>query len=361
MKETKNKARRWFWSTIAVTLLFMVLFALPTIIIDPYLHYHAPISDHGYTYYRQRYINDGIVRHLDYDAYIVGTSMIENCKASEASELFGYDFIKVPYSGGFYKEIDQIVKRSFTSDNDIKMVIRSLDYTLLAKDKDAEHAEEDPLNPEYKVPEYMVNNNPFDDVKYVLNKNIFGETCVTMINILNNEPTTDFDYYSNWNADATFGRDAVLATYDHYDTLLPEKEFTQSDRDMVKGNIEQNVIATINEHPETTFYLFFPPYSVCYWDTLRSEGSLGWNIEAERTAIELLLECPNVKLFSFSNDFETTCNLDNYRDQGHYGEWINSILLHRMKDGEYLLTKDNYEAYLAEIESFYSSYDYSNF
>jgi len=362
MKETRNKDRKWFWVTIVITFFLMLLFALPTIIIDPYFHYHKPLTNYGYTLKRQRYINDGIVRHFDYDAYIVGTSMIENCKASEASEIFGYNFIKVPYSGGYYKELDQLIQRSYTSGNDIHMIIRCLDYTLLPKDKDAEHAEQDPLHPQYKVPEYMVNVNPLDDVKYFLNKTILlNDTYTTYSNIRNEKPTTNFDSYSNWCSAYTFGKKAVLESYTHSDEIQPEKEFTDSDYEMIKGNIEQNVISTINRHPETTYFLFFPPYSICYWDACHSSGKIKWNIEAEKTAIELLLECPNVKLYSFSNAFDITCNLDNYKDQAHYGEWINSDILVRMKNDENLLTKDNYKEYLVEIEDFYSNYDYSIF
>ena len=81
-----------------------------TLIIDPYFRYHEPLYNYGYTFYRQRYSNDGIVRNFDYDAYIVGTSMTENFKTSEASAVFGYNFIKVPYSGGYYKELDQAIQ-----------------------------------------------------------------------------------------------------------------------------------------------------------------------------------------------------------------------------------------------------------
>lgn len=41
MKGTKDKDKIWFWATIATTLFVMLLFALPTIIIDPYFHYHG--------------------------------------------------------------------------------------------------------------------------------------------------------------------------------------------------------------------------------------------------------------------------------------------------------------------------------
>ncbi len=357
-----KKHKLFFWTTVAITLLAMLLIALPTIIIDPFFHYQKPISNNGYELSKQRYINDGIVRHFDYDALIVGTSMMENFKTSEASELFGYDFVKVPYCGGFYKELDQLVQRSYSSKNDIKMIIRCLDYSLLVQDKDAEHEEVDPLNPQFKVPDYLTNMNPFDDVKYVLNKDVlFGDTYSTYMNIKNGVPTTSFDEYSNWSSDYEYGRLPVLDTYEHTDVKEKDRVFTDADYKMTKENVEKNVISIINEHPETTFYLFFSPYSICYWDEANSQGTINWYIDAEKVAIELLLECPNVKLFSFTNDFDTVCNLDNYRDQIHYGEWYNSTILERMKSEEYMLTKENYLDYLEEIRSFYNNYDYSIF
>ena len=238
MKEN-NKYKIWFWITIATTFILMLLFALPTLIIDPYFHFHKPLKDYGYTFWRQRYSNDGIVRHFDYDAYIIGSSMTDNFKASEASELFGYSFIKVPYSGGYYNEFDHLIQRSYTSDNDIHMIIRCLDYSRLAKDKDAEHEEDDPLHPQYKAPDYMVNSNPFDDIKYILNKDIlFNETYHTYLNIRNEVPTTDFDSYSNSSSLNSYGKEAVLEEYTHSDEIQPEIEFTEEDYEMIKGNIE---------------------------------------------------------------------------------------------------------------------------
>lgn len=57
-------------------------------------HYHAPLKFLSYPLVNERYQNNGIVRHFDYDSVITGTSMTENFKTSEAQKLFGSDFIK---------------------------------------------------------------------------------------------------------------------------------------------------------------------------------------------------------------------------------------------------------------------------
>ena len=85
-----------------------------------------------------------------------------------------------------------------------------------------------------------------------------------------------------------------------------------------------------------------------------------WRIDAEQLSIEELLKAPNIKLYSFCNNFELVCDLDNYKDQAHYGEWVNSWILEWIKSGEWRLTKDNYLEYLREIRNFYNNYDYSS-
>ncbi len=45
--------------------------------------------------------------------------------------------IKIPYGGGYYKEVDEAVRRAISYNPRIKMVFRSLDKSFLMYDKDA--------------------------------------------------------------------------------------------------------------------------------------------------------------------------------------------------------------------------------
>lgn len=329
----------------------MGLFALPTIIIDPYFHYHAPLSSLYYPIDNERYQNNGITKNFSYDAMITGTSMVENFKTSEFDEIFGVNSIKVPYSGGTYKEINKNILIALDRNNNLKIVLRAIDYTGLIKDKDFENYE---ARNDY--PHYLNDNNVFNDVNYVLNKEILG-LDKNILNDTENSGTTTFDEYANWNDSFTFGKEAVLKSYNRVDKK-PEVTLSEEEKEMVRDNIRQNVVYTADKYPDTTFYLFIAPYSICYWDEVKQSGKIEYHIEAERVAIEEMLKCDNIKLFSFTNNFDLICNLDNYKDQAHYGEWVNSDILKYMKNGEYQLTKENYREYLDEIKSFYSNYDY---
>lgn len=343
----------WIIVTIILMIISFCLFASITVYIDPLFHYHKPLPGYGYPLDNERYQNDGITRNFGYDSIITGTSMVENFKTSEADRIFGADFIKVPFWGSRYKETNDNLQRAYDAGKNLVYVIRCLDYTMLVLDKDA-------YMEEGVYPTYLYNNNPFDDVKYVLNKEILLTYTRHVIKYTEvGNKTTSFDEYQNWNDDYTYGAETVLPSYTLGEKVETEQELSEDEAVMINENIRQNVTDLADAHPETTFYLFFPPYSICYWDTLNNDGQINWRIDAEKIAIEEILKHPNIRLYSFCDDFELICNLDNYRDQAHYGEWVNSWILEWMHDGEHLLTEEDYEGYIETIRKFYNSYDYS--
>lgn len=348
------KHKTWIICTVLAFFAVCFGFAAVTVYIDPFFHYHKPLSNYEYPLYDERYQNDGIGKHFEYDSIITGSSMTENFMKTQADELFDADFIKIPFNGGSYKEINNNLRRAYDTGKDIRYVIRCLDDNRLARSKNDEPGIVKSLT-------YLYNTNLFDDLNYVLNKTIFIEHTLKTINYTKaGEKTTTFDEYMNWNNDTEYGAQVVLSKYKLGPNASVMQEFTDEDAKKVKENIQQNVTDLASEHPETQFYIFLSPYSICHWDELNNNGQVYWRIEVEKTAIETLLECPNIKLYSFSNNFELTCNLDNYTDQNHYGGWINSYILQCMKNDEYLLTKDNYIEYIEALKDFYGTYDYAS-
>ena len=101
----------WIVVTIMLTIISFCLFALITVYIDPLFHYHKPLQGYEYPLDNERYQNDGITRNFEYDSIITGTSMVENFKTSEANQIFGADFIKVPFWGSRYKETNDNLDR----------------------------------------------------------------------------------------------------------------------------------------------------------------------------------------------------------------------------------------------------------
>ena len=343
---------------ILLTVVALGLIAANIIHIDPFFHYHKPDTDkYFYSLNNQRSQNDGIVKHFDYTGLITGTSMAENFSNSEAENLWGCSFVKVPYSGGTYKEINGMIETALQYNPDLKYVIRGLDMDMFFVDKDRMRTD---LG---EYPTYLYDDDLLNDVHYLFNRDVFFSRVYPMMKARTETGftpgITSFDQYSNWMNGKKFGKNVLFPNGVTFKKAANQDHITGKQTITVQKNVVQNVAVLASYYPDVTFYYFFPPYSAQWWKSLVENGTIYRQIEAERRMIETILERRNIKLFSFNNRFDITTDLNNYKDSIHYGEWINSLMLQCMHDEQYMLTKDNYEAYLEEELQFYTSYDYS--
>ena len=345
--------KKWGIGFLVAVLALLILLGGFVVVIDPFFHYHAPILGLQYPLNNQRYQNDGIVKHFEYDAIITGTSMTENFKASEFDELFGCNTVKVSLSGGSFREVNEMLARAAKSNSNLKYIIRSIDGSYLELDKD------------YQIrnyyPDYLYNEIIFDDVEYIFNKDVLIKNCPSiLVYTLSGQKTTTFDVYSNWMNRFTFGKETVDGTYSRPTAVDTQPFLTDEQKKHLNENIQQNFIDLAKGYPNIEFYVFFPPYSIYYWDEINQTGKINSWPQAQELATQLLLEQENIHVFSFFDEYDMICDLDNYKDSTHYGEWVNSQILHWMKSGEHQLTKDNYQDYYRRIRSFYSTYDYDS-
>ena len=348
----QQAAKKWFQKCILVLLLLLVLIVAVVVFVDPYFHYHKPFDFMSYRLYEERYINDGIGRHFDYDAIITGTSMAQNFKPSELDALFGTRAVKMPFSGAGYEELSENLDRALARNGNVKMVLWAVDYNGLLRSYDWQQYE--------NYPTYLYDDNPFNDVSYVLNKSIlYHGVMPNALMSLTGQPRTTMDEYSSWVNET--GLEHIMLSYDRNNVNIPATvDFGETEKQTVIQTIENNFVDLIEKYPDTEFFLFYTPYSICYWDALNIKGTIQRQTEAEKLATEMLLKYPNVKLYNFFDQYEVICNPDYYNDDGHYSAEINSRILGWMAEGTGLLTQDNYVERLKEEQNFYLSYDYDS-
>ena len=353
--------------------LFLIMFLSATLIlagavffVDPFFHYRAPNGSFYYKLYDQRSQNDGITRNYEYSSIITGTSMAENFLPSEFDRLFGTDTIKVSYSGATYKEINDNLKRAFDSGHKVQYVLRPLDYSLLVRDKDEMRTDMG----EYPV--WLTNNNLFDDVKYLLNREvIINYTLPCLVNYVRGHAGghTSFDEYSYTGDDNIYGREQVLVGIRSFDKETESLPVSEKELETVRENVRQNITDLAKEHPETTFLYFYPPYSMAYWGGIRKEGCLEKQLFYIKTATEMIAECDNIHLYGFDFDTEVSGNLDLYRDAGHYCPEINQRIMEAICDNEKeqgsnsfaaRLTSDTIAEYHDELYKLLDGYDYNS-
>lgn len=354
------KGKKWLIASLALTALILGMISTVIIYVDPYFHYHKPHTDKFYyKLYDQRNINDGIERHFDYDAMITGSSMTENFRTSELDRLFGTNSIKVSFSGASMYEINNNIAVAIENNPKLRMVVRCIDTMMYFDEKDR-------MRTDLGVyPDYLYDDNYFNDVNYLFNRELLFTQISQMVleNIKGTRaPGIDsFDVYSNWYEEFEFGPD-VLYPDKEIDLSRKGERVHISDEEArnVIENIEANVCSLARENPDIQFYYYLPPYSAAWWQQLNESGEIYKYLEAERLVIEQILGCENIKLFSMSTNTDVTANLNNYDDKLHYGPWINSLILIWMSEDKFLLTEENYESYLADMEKIYTEFDYNS-
>lgn len=347
-----KKTKRWFYGCLALCAVLLLGVAGTVILMDPYFHYHKPLSFFSYRIYEERYVNDGISRHFEYDAVITGTSMSQNFKTSEMDELFGTHAVKEPFSGAGFKELSENLDRTLQYGQQVKMVLMPVDYNDLMRDANWQKYED--------YPTYLYDENLLNDTHYVFNKSIlYHGVFANVMKTLKKEPTTTMDEYSSWVHET--GLNHIMASYTREDQVpVEDPSFSEDDRRRVEENVGRNLIDLVNRYPDTEFYFYYTPYSICYFDSLHLQNSIHKQFEAEKLATEMLLQCPNVRLYNFFDQVQVICEPDYYNDKAHYSAEVNSMILHWMKDGTGLVTKENYVQRLSQQTEFYDHYDYES-
>jgi len=345
----KHNSKLWSILCIGIVLAVLAVSGTVTAFIDPFFHFHGPRENLSYPIHNQRYQNDGIVRHFDYDALITGTSMTENFKTSEFDALFQTNAIKVSYSGGSFPELIANLEQALEHNPDIKYVLLCIDQWFLYSGLEL-------IQADGSYPTYLYDDNPFNDVEYLFNREIFWEnTLQVLAHTKKGLPTTSFDEYSSWVY--SYDAEVVLSNYNRPEAIDP-LPLTQADTDLVKNTMENSLVSLSQVYPDTVFYVYFPPYSILTWDTWIRQGLFPNTIALHQLASEILLQQENIRIFSFFSDFDTVTDLNNYRDIVHHSNDINSLLLQRLHRGEYRLTEDNYLQHWQDVEAFYGNYDY---
>lgn len=357
MSTTNSKASKsWTRVFLGASLLFLAAAASLTIYVDPYMHYRSPKLDQFF--YKpevERSMSDGMVKHLSYQAIVVGSSMVKNFKTSQVQALFGTTAIKTPSSGAGWYEINSLLQVAFANNDSISLVIRSLDMTAF---------DEEPEQLNYSVgpyPTYLYNTNLLDDVYYVLNRDVlYGNSLPMILGALRGETPglSNLDDYTAWGYNV-YGKEAAMRRRSPYE-VGEQQPMTPEQREKVLYNVRTKVTDLADAHPDTAFYYFLTPYSAAWWGDLRQEGRMEAQLEMEELVVREILPHKNIHLFSWNTVEELTGDLNNYKDRVHYGPWVNDWMLRQMAAGEGEITSQNVEEYLSRERTRWENFDYNS-
>ncbi len=317
------KAKRWTAAVLALLLTLLALCALAVYLVDPFEHYREsailPLYD------QESYNNPGIAKNYDYDAVILGTSMIEMSHPSVIDEAFGVSSVKLPMRGSHTAQMGWQLAHVLDT-HELKLAILAVDaYSLMGPPDDME-----------EIYPYLWNDSLLDDVNYLLSLDVLLVRIPKMLKNLGKPLDTKRDDMYKW-TDVTFGAQSV---YDALPDVIEHKEMTPADTRLERSteNIARHLEPYIAAHPQTQFVIYMPPYSVAYWYLMTCGGLSEQQFRSRARVCELLLAYPNVKIFDFSSRAEWITDLDNYFDYSHHSGDISDAIMRAMAAGENRVT-----------------------
>lgn len=325
------------WAALALGLIAGGLFmtAAAVILVDPFEIYHqATAFIPPITNGTQNYANAGIAKSYRYDSIVIGSSMTENFRPSQLDALLGGSFVKLCINGGSPYNNKQMMDMAFAT-HDVQRVLYGIDVEAMTYFY---------TTPKTEMPEYLYDDNLFNDVYYWFNKSVLARYIPACLRTLGQRNETLRDTMYMWGDLYTYGKEAALRG-----VTLPQGPVTQENApepgeepvfsQQTKLNWEHNLLPYIENHPETAFDFFFPPYSLARWAAFYAAGDMGYHLAQKEALVAALLPHENVRVYDFQAELSWVADLDNYIDASHYGPWINDEMAEAISEDQYRVTQ----------------------
>lgn len=326
---------------LIITLSLLLVCALTVIVIDPFFHYHKPLFGLKAVLNEKEYQCIGTIRNFDYDAMIVGSSVAENYNNSWFDERFGCKSIKAIRSYGATSDLCYFVDEGFKN-HELKYVFYNLDPSSLMSQPGTTFEETG-------CPMYLYDNNPLNDVEYLFNKDVLFERIPYM---LAQSYLMDYDEGTsyNWGQWKVFDLAMCTGVYLRHPRIAPMNDIHKYDQEL-DFNLEK-IGKMVSSHPDTVFYIFFPPYSMLWWDNIYREGDTEFYLYGMERAINTLSEYDNVRFYYFMNDRDVITNLEsNYLDTLHFSPDINYYICECLVNEKGRVNSENSAEVMADMRS----------
>lgn len=344
--------RKFVWISIIGIVSILCLVGTAVFMVDPFYHYHQPWFGMPVVLYNEVYQTPGVAENFDYDSVIVGSSMTENFRASWFDEDFGWNTVKLSYEGARTDDLKAILEKVFEGEKQVNHIVLAVDDYQMVSDSSLKATER---------PDYLYNDNYFDDVNYLFNKDAL-RACAERIadGITGREEDIDSAY--NFSSKYEFSMEQVLKDAAPFrENIKAYPPESNAPRDAYLQQCEDNLgnlLPFIEEHGETQFIIIYSPYSILNWEKKVLAGTLEAQLYTDAYAIEKFLSYENVRVFYFQDEYDMITNLDNYMDTCHYVEDYNHYIEQCIRSGKNEVTPENYEERLRNMYEIAMTYDY---
>lgn len=315
----KNNEKNIFIIRIFLIFIAIGILTIFNYLIDPFQQYRVP-KFYTLANYREneRALNSGLIKNSDYDSVIIGSSMTRNFDTNYLNELLGWKSLKLTMSSASQKDIKKTL--DFVNKNrKINNILLGIDIITFFQNANSERV---------AFPEYMYDKNSLkNNIKYLWNLTVLKESMkIIKMNFLDKksiEKTFPLGYRYTYSKEEVLKNQKGEILNHNYSLSNPDKNIIKN----MKNNYEQNLKKILEENKDKKIVVFFPPYSILYYDELIINNQIKEYIFFKKYLIMELLKYKNVKIFDFQDIKKIIFNLDNYGDKMHFSPEISQKLL----------------------------------
>jgi hypothetical protein len=123
-------------------------------------------------------------------------------------------------------------------------------------------------------------------------------------------------------------------------------------------NFERDAIGLIENNPNVEFRIYFPPYSILQFVTMRevAPATLQLFYKFSGYVIDRLLSLPNVTVSDFRDAQDITHDLNNYLDLLHHSPVVDLKVLSGLAAGEHAVSRAAPLASIGRLQSQVEAY-----
>lgn len=340
------KTKRFFIGAVTVVAACLLGLLLLVVLVDPLFAVNGVEDGETALFTNQRYEMPGLIRNQDYSVVVMGTSLAANFRASWFEEGLGKDTLKITFPDGWISEFDRALGLAYETHPGLEQVFFCLDPNILVR-PDSQRT--------VTLPDCLYNTTLLDDVEFYLNADaviLAGESLVAYAK----GEGTDLDGAYIWDDTEVFSEEQALFSYHR-----PEVRGSTLPEDAFRAACDENLAVItrwIEDHPDTQFTIWFPPYSILYWDKMDREGKTDAMFWAVEYAAQRLLEYENVNVHCFMMATLQITDLEDYTDHIHCSADVTRWMAEEMLAGRWQFNKENYQLRLDELRDFVANYDY---
>lgn len=337
--------KKYIFTFIGAFMIPYILLGSFIFLVDPYYVFHKPYFNmEAIQTNDPHYVARGLIRNMDYDILLCGSSMCENMHTDYIDDVFKGKSLKVIQHGSYSNDFSASLKQAANS-NKARMIIMGLDSTMWKKPSEGYRIE--------KIPSYAVENpNPFNTASYVYNTNTLYPCIRLLKSNYSNETTEPMNQWWEIENEA-YGESSVATNWIKQKTegqIFSEMDETLAQKNY--SNLAEGIESCLDK--DITVKFFIPPYSIADYSLHDYE----YDLKVEKEIWRNLLQYDNVEIYAIQFDTDLIQHLEWYRNTGHYNGIVSDMIIDDIARKEYLLTTNNIDEQVDSFRQFLDAYDW---